>query len=76
MDYSFLLLGDYGKEKTTADKWQTGERAKLAARRTKTFVGQSSPGPAKKQLLCVLRVSVVNIFLKLHQPMSNQLLPL
>ena len=60
MDYSFPLPGDDGKGKTTADRWQIGDRAKLAARRAETFVGPSvSRSGKKKQLLCVLRVSVV-----------------
>jgi len=45
--YYFPLPGDDGKGKTTADSWQIGKRAKLAARRAETFVGPSSPGPAK-----------------------------
>ena len=46
--YSFPLPGDDGKGKTTADRWQIGGHAKLTARRAETFVGQSSPDPAKK----------------------------
>jgi hypothetical protein len=68
VDYSFPLPGDDGNGKTTPDRWQIGERAKLADRRAETFVGPSSPGPTKKQVLCVLRDSVVNIFLKLYRP--------
>ena len=60
MDYSFPLPGDDGKGKTTADGWQIEARAKLAARRAETFVEPSSlPVRQKKQLLCVLCVSVV-----------------
>ena len=72
-DQTFLLINwsANGKGETTAVRWLMGKCAKLAARRAETFVGPSSPGPAKKQPLCALRVSVVNIFLKLHQAMSN-----
>jgi hypothetical protein len=74
-DYSFPLAGDDGKGKTPIDKRQIREALIWLPVRPGTFVGPSSPDPAKIQLLCVLCVSVVNIFLKLHQTMSNYLWP-
>ena len=52
VNYSFPLAGENGKGKTTAGRWQIGERANLDARRAEKFVGPSSPCPAKTASLC------------------------